>query len=183
MPRNITRLAVAGLCGSAALVASGVVAANGQPTNPMYQSLRKDVIINADMWAKKPSMLAAGLGFVNIIGVNDAGSTDPGVAQAAVQAVDGAFNVGLTCASTSTPPQRALTSAATPSQAAASGLPVYYGAGLPVEFSWPVRPSTVDPTDFRVTLNDGSVVTPVDAAVNPNYEYNERSTVVLFGAF
>ena len=42
MPRNITRLAVAGLCGSAALVASGVVAANGQPTNPMYQSLRKD---------------------------------------------------------------------------------------------------------------------------------------------
>ena len=124
MPRNITRLAVAGLCGSAALVASGVVAANGQPTNPMYQSLRKDVIINADMWAKKPSMLAAGLGFVNIIGVNDAGSTDPGVAQAAVQAVDGAFNVGLTCASTSTPPQRALTSAATPSQAAASGLRV-----------------------------------------------------------
>jgi hypothetical protein len=183
MPRNITRLAVAGLCGSAALVASGVVAANGQPPNPLYQSLRKDVIINADMWAKKPSMLAAGLGFVNIIGVNDAGSTDPGVAQAAVQAVDGAFNVGLTCASTSTPPQRALTSAATPSQAAASGLPVYYGAGLPVEFSWPVRPSTVDPTDFRVTLNDGSVVTPVDAAVNPNYEYNERSTVVLFGAF
>ena len=183
MPRTVPGLTLAGVVGGVALLAGGVGVADGQMQNPVYESLRHDVIVNADMWAKKPSMLAAGLGFVKIIGVPGADSATPGVAQAAVQAAGGAFNVGLTCASTPTPPQRALTSAVSPSQAAMTGAPVVFGAGLPVEFSWPVRPSTVDPADFRVTLNDGSVVTPLTAAVNPNYEYNERSTVVLFGAF
>lgn len=183
MPRTVPGLTIAGIVSGVALLAGGVGAAHGQTANPVYESLRTDVIVNADMWAAKPSMLAAGLGFVKIIGVPSADSADPAVAQAAVQAVGGAFNVGLTCGSTPTPPQRALTSAVSPLQAAMTGAPVVFGAGLPVEFSWPVRPSTVDPADFRVTLNDGSVVTPLTAAVNPNYEYNERSTVVLFGAF
>lgn len=181
MPRPIARLAIVGVCSVVALAAAA--GADGQMSNPVYESLRTDVIVNADMWATKPGMLAAGLGFVKIIGVPNADSTDPAVAQAAVQAMGGAFNVGLACASTPTPPQRALTSAVSPSQAAMTGAPVVFGAGLPVEFTWPVRPSTVDPADFRVTLNDGSVVTPLTAAVNPNYEYNERSTVVLFGPF
>lgn len=183
MSRTVPALTLAGMVVGVALLIGGVGAADGQSANPVYESLRTDVIVNADIWAKKPSMLAAGLGFVNIIGVPNADSSDVGVAQASVQAVGGAFNVGLTCASTPTPPQRALTSAITPAQAAITGAPVRFGAGLPVEFSWPVRPSTVDPTDFRVTLNDGSVITPLTAAVSPNYEYNERSTVVLFGAF
>jgi hypothetical protein len=183
MPRIVPGLTLACVVCGVALLAGGVGAADGQTPNPVYEALRHDVIVNADMWAKKPSMLAAGLGFVKIIGVPGADSATPGVAQAAVQAAGGAFNVGLTCASTPTPPQRALTSAVSPVQAAMTGAPVVFGAGLPVEFSWPVRPSTVDPSDFRVTLNDGSVVTPLTAAVNPNYEYNERSTVVLFGAF
>jgi hypothetical protein len=55
--------------------------------------------------------------------------------------------------------------------------------GLPVEFSWPARPSTLDASDFRVTFNTGGSVTPQLAAVFPNEEYNERSTVVLFGKF
>jgi hypothetical protein len=31
--------------------------------------LKQDVIVNADVWAKRPKMMAAGLGFTNIIGV------------------------------------------------------------------------------------------------------------------
>jgi hypothetical protein len=55
--------------------------------------------------------------------------------------------------------------------------------GLPVEFSWPIRPSTLDATDFRVTFNTGATVTPDQAAVFPNEEYNERAVAVLFGHF
>jgi len=57
------------------------------------------------------------------------------------------------------------------------------GSGLPVEFSWPVLPTTVQTTDFQVTLSDGSVVTPEGVSIVPNLEYNERSTVVLVGPF
>src|SRR5690606_17464064 len=81
-------------------------------------------------------------------------------------------------------PQRAYTSAATPQGVANSyGWPVQFCDGLPIEFSWPVRPSTVDGSDFRVFLNDGTVVTPLVASINPNLEFNERSTVVIFGEF
>ena len=152
--------------------------------NPAYASLMQDVLINADYWDRKPKMLAAGLGFTNILGVTNADSTDLAVAQAAVQGVSGAWNEGLTCPSTATPPQRAFTSAASPSQILVGyGVSVNNGSGLPVEFSWPVLPTTVNPTDFRVTLSDGSLVTPEAASIMPNLEYNERSTVVLVGAF
>jgi hypothetical protein len=81
-------------------------------------------------------------------------------------------------------PLRARTSAAT-----IVGIRIGYGpwvigqGGFPVEFSWPVQPSTVRPENFRVTLNDGSEVTPTGASIFPNFEYNERSTVVLVGDF
>lgn len=43
-----------------------------------------------------------------------------------------------------------------------------------------MRPSTVDATDFQITLNTGEVVTPFVASIFPNFEFNERSTVVMF---
>jgi hypothetical protein len=178
-------------CTAALMLLAGLVAtavttapAAAQGGGSLYPLLKQDVLIGADMWAKKPKMLAAGLGFVNILGVPDADSSDLELAEQSVRAVGGAWNTGLTCASTPTPPQRALTSANSPQQMALTfGVQTFYGAGLPVEFSWPVRPSTVDPTDFRVTLNDGSTVTPDASSITPNFEYNERSTVVLVGHF
>ncbi|MSW95315.1 MAG: phospholipase [Actinobacteria bacterium] len=168
---------------AAAALLAGPARAQQAP-NPGYAALTKDVLVNADYWDAKPKMLAAGLGFTNILGVPNADSADPLIAQAAVQAVSGAWNVGLTCASTPTPSQRAYTSAASPRQIFFSyGVAVTNGSGMPVEFSWPVLPSTVDPTDFRVTLSDGSIVTPQATSIMPNMEYNERSTVVLIGAF
>ena len=170
--------------GAAAVGAAGLAgpATAQQPT--IYPLLQKDVIISADIWSPRPQMLAAGLGFVNIIGVPGADSDDIAAAQSAVQAVGGAWNTGLTCASGDPPPRRALTAAASPEQIyTVNAVSPRYAAGLPVEFSWPVLPSTVDASDFRVTLNDGTVVTPESASVNPNFEYNERSTVVLFGHF
>lgn len=169
------------------LVAVGCLIASPGPARAegsLYPLLKRDVLIGADAWSARPRMLAAGLGFVNILGVPGADSSDLDEARAAVTGVDGAWNDGLTCNSSAEVPRRSLTSAASPAQIeTAYGVPVEYGAGLPVEFSWPVRPSTVDPTDFRVTLSDGSEVTPQAASINPNFEYNERSTVVLVGQF
>jgi hypothetical protein len=54
---------------------------------------------------------------------------------------------------------------------------------LPVVFSWPVRTDTVDPLDFKFTLNPGRIVFPKAAGMIPNWELNERNVVVLFGHF
>jgi hypothetical protein len=58
-----------------------------------------------------------------------------------------------------------------------------YDDGLPVVFSWPVATETVDPTDCKFTLNTGETVFGHAAGMNPNWEHNERNTVVLFGDF
>jgi hypothetical protein len=64
--RRIGFLALTGVL----LVGCGtVIQAERQDTTLMYQTLREDKIINADIWDSQPKMLAAGLGFTNIIGV------------------------------------------------------------------------------------------------------------------
>jgi hypothetical protein len=60
---------------------------------------------------------------------------------------------------------------------------VAYAGGMPIEFSWPALLSTVNGTDFLVTLNDGSQVFADVAASSPNSDYNERAVMVLFGQF
>jgi hypothetical protein len=155
-------------------------AGDGEPTRTSQQ-LKRDVLINADMWDRRPRMMAAGLGFTNILGVPGLATNDPVAAEQAVRAAGGAWNK-LQCATE--PAIGDHTSAATPNgMAFGYGYPAYFGSGLPVEFSWPVLPSTVDPTDFRLTMSDGSKVTPQLAALYPNYEYNERGVVVLVGPF
>ncbi|MDQ2700915.1 MAG: phospholipase [Actinomycetota bacterium] len=170
-------LAIASL-GPGALPAT---AADGEPTRTSQQ-LKRDVLINADMWRSQPTMLAAGLGFTDIIGVPNAGSSDLAEAEAAVRGAGGTWLKDLRCEVT--PVASDHTSASTPGGVAYGyGFPVLNNAGLPVEFSWPVLPSTVAPSDFMITLSNGQKVLPNSAAVFPNAEYNERSTVVLFGLF
>ena len=126
-------------------------------------------------------MMAAGLGFTNIIGVPGMDPNDLAASEQAVREAGGAWNQ-LSCEET--PTLGDYTSAASPNGVAYSyGYPTTYSDGLPVEFSWPILPGTLDPTDFRVTLNDGTVVTPELAAIYPNFEYNERAVAVLFGKF
>jgi hypothetical protein len=156
--------------------------AQDTPT-PTSQLLHKDVLINADMWDRRPRMMAAGLGFTNIIGVPGLSTDDLASSEATVRSVGGTWKT-ISCASGETPGLNAYTSASTPQAVAFSfGFPATVSDGLPVEFSWPIRPSTLDASDFRVTLTNGEVVTPQLAAVFPNEEYNERAVAVLFGKF
>ena len=173
-----TALAVASANASLATPRSSVPA-----TSPTYQVLRQDVIINADIWAAKPEMMAAGLGFTNIIGVPNLSTSNVPLSKTLAVLAGGTWN-HVHCTSGQTPPLSSYTSAVTPSSVRTTyGENVYYSDGLPVEFSWPLLPSTLDADDFRVTLNNGTSVTPQVTSIWPNYLYNERSVAVLFGHF
>ena len=54
---------------------------------------------------------------------------------------------------------------------------------IPVTFSWFIRPSSIDVTDFVITRDDGTTVTPTCALPFPPDEPNELQTVNLIGDF
>jgi len=140
-----------------------------------YRLLHQDILINADLWRDTPQILSASYAFEGIIGVDDN--------EEAVRAAGGTWNQAV-CTSGAEPDVRALTSSPTPQGVAATfGYPVYENDALPVVFSWPLLPSTLDPTDFRLTLNTGERVFPNVASISPNLEYNERHVAVIFGEF
>ena len=147
-------------------------------TSPFYRLfLQRDILINADCWEPEPRIMAAGLGFTGILGV-------PGLNSPLGEWICRFYGGTWNTFGDADPPMRSITSAA-------SVLSIWIGygpwaigkSGLPVEFSWPVLPSTVSPGDFLLTMSDGSQVHPVGASIFPNFEYNERSTVVLVGDF
>jgi hypothetical protein len=178
--RRVAAVAVGASAALATAPAAPLAAAGGSPT---YRLLKQDVIIHADVWAKRPKMMAAGLGFTDIIGVPGLTTDDLARSEQLARAAGGTWNT-IACASGESPTLAAYTSASTPQQVAnAYGHPTTLSDGLPVEFSWPIRPSTLDPTDFRITFNTGRTVVPELASIYPNEEYNERSVAVLFGEF
>jgi hypothetical protein len=133
----------------------------------------------ADYWSDKPAILSGGMGFDNIIGL-------PEINEDSVREAGGSWYGSLTCRSGNEPTDGNRTSAAAAGnlgQGYRGGDDVAYDDGLPVVFSWPVATETVDPTDFQFTLNTGETVFGHAAGMNPNWENNERNTVVLFGDF
>lgn len=153
----------------------------GKP-NPLYMQLKQNVLINADYYSNIPKILGASLGFTHILGVP--GLTGTTTADEALARKAGGSWETLSSPSASTASMRAYTSDASVSGIATNyGYPVKYTDGFPIEFSWPVLPSTVKGSDFRIVLNTGQVITPLAASITPNLEYNERSTVVVLGYF
>ena len=131
----------------------------------------------ADYWSSEPEILSAGMGFDNIIGL-------PEVTRESVREAGGSWHEELTCTSGEAPETSMLTSAAS-TDTIERGYRGYadHDDGLPIVFSWPVATETADPSDFKFTLNTGEVVFPHAAGMNPNWEDNERNTVVVFGDF
>lgn len=142
------------------------------------------VLEGADYWSEEPKILSAGVGFTDIIGLQTDNLDEDIVRQAG-----GAWSTAFNCEDD----QRNITSAVTQEQVSnAYIMQRPYGDllddaigidGLPVVFSWPVDTSTIDLTDFQITLNTGEVVSPLAASPAPNVENNERNVVVLFGEF
>lgn len=181
--RGLSILVAAGLlasgCGTTRPDAVAGEPITRQPTRT-YQVLKQDILINADLWDYEPKMLAAGLGFTGIIGVPGLDVDQPEESEQLAREAGGTWNI-VECAEATL---GNFTSAVTPLGVAVTyGFPVIFSDGLPVEFTWPVRPSTLDPTDFVVILNTGERVTPQVCSIMPNADFNERAVAVLFGKF
>ncbi len=133
-----------------------------------------DRIIAADLWGAELAILSAGMGFDGVIGL-------PNTDIETVRAAGGSYYLPA-CA------DNPIFSGAT-----AAGINAFYRGtpdespdfddGLPVVFTWPVLGSTVHPEDFLFTLTNGDQVVPNFAGLVPNWELNERNTVVVFGDF
>jgi len=131
----------------------------------------------ADYWSDEPGILSAGMGFEGIIGW-------PEVNEETVREAGGSWYGSVMCTNGEDPPAGAYTSTVS-----TVGIELFYKGtaedddGLPIVFSWPVATETVDLTDFQFTLNTGKIVFPNSAGLLPNWELNERNTVVVFGDF
>ena len=131
----------------------------------------------ADYWSDEPVILSAGMGFEGIIGW-------PEVNEETVREAGGSWYGSVMCTNGEDPPAGAYTSTVS-----TAGIELFYKGtaedddGLPIVFSWPVATETVDLTDFQFTLNTGEIVFPNSAGLLPNWELNERNTVVVFGDF
>ena len=135
---------------------------------------------NADIFDNTPRIITADYGFEGYIAVPGMSGTD-----AASQAVATSYNVAWEYIDPSlNASQRAYTSGSDQETVYNStGINLLLADTIPVVFSMPVLPTTVNTTDFAVMLNDGSVATPLSISMSPNLEYNERQTVVLSGEF
>ncbi len=184
--RPFLRILLPGVLAALGLAAPGLALA--QQYGPVGQAQHRDILIASDLWAPTPRIMGVSLNFSEIIGVPGFDTT-PGAqtyeqARAAVLAAGGAWNDDVTCvarADWSTKPW-AFTTAIGAAQYQAAWGPNFTQTNMDivqVQFSWPPRPSTLDGSDFRVTLSDGTVITPMNATVGPNFEYNEGTTVVL----
>ena len=143
----------------------------------MQDQLFDGALKDADYWSDEPVILSAGMGFEGIIGW-------PEVNEETVREAGGSWYGSVMCTNGEDPPAGAYTSTVS-----TAGIELFYKGtaedddGLPIVFSWPVATETVDLTDFQFTLNTGDIVFPNSAGMLPNWELNERNTVVVFGDF
>lgn len=149
-----------------------------------YQVLKQDIVINADMWQEDLAFMAGGLGFSYIIGMDGIDLTDLEASRIPVLENQGAWMTLEGCGET-VPSIGNYTTATSPAMVESIWGPpaVSNAGGMPLEFAYPFLLSTVEGSDFRIWLNDGTSVLADVAGFSPNSDYNERSCVVLFGQF
>lgn len=149
-------------------------------TDGTAASVLTPINFSADLFAELPGFITGNYGFDGYIGVPGLNGTT-----AEDQAIAASYNVAWESIDPDLQASlRAYTSAVSTSNAAAIyGVDLLLADTMPLVFSFPIIPGTLNPTDFAVTLSDGSVVTPSTATFLPNFEYNERQTVVITGDF
>jgi len=147
-------------------------------TRASSDSLNVNASLSADFFAASPQILTANYGFDGYMGV-------PGLIGTSGQARQAAYDNDVSWnpidASLGAAARAYYSAVGSGAFQAIYGVPANLLDTIPVVFSHPVLGSSVDPTDFLVTVNTGETVVPVAASFLPNLEYNERQTVVLTG--
>ena len=145
--------------------------------SPLTNATFNGELSGADYWDAEPKILSAGMGFDNIIGVNE-------ISEGAALEAGGAWYGSVVCTSGQEPSDSNRTSMA-PADGVRNVAKGHadFDDGLPIVFSWPVATETADVSDFQFMLNTGEVVFPNSVTLLPNWELNERNTIVVFGDF
>jgi len=133
-----------------------------------------DIIVNSNLYSNEPKILSAG-GFSFL----QAGMI---LNKKNVSETEGNWNELLDPNSDNF---RAITTSGDPRG--------YYGSvfpttaikfdNMPICFSFPILPSTVDSTQFLIQLNNGLYVKPIIFTFSPNSKFNEKQCIVVGGYF
>ncbi|AFY59483.1 DUF4114 domain-containing protein [Synechococcus sp. PCC 6312] len=149
-------------------------------TSGQSNSLNTNILLNSDLFAGQANIFTANYGFEGYMGIPGIDGTNGASQQIAFDNNVAWNNLGDLTGAT----QRAYTSAiSTDTVQRTYGVDLEKNDNIPIVFTWPLLPETVNPTDFQVILNTGTIVTPAIASFLPNSEYNERQTVVITGEF
>lgn len=149
-------------------------------TSGQSNSLNTNILLSSDLFAAQSGIFTANYGFEGYMGIPGMDGTDAASQQIAFDNNVAWNNLGDLTGAT----QRAYTSAiSTDTVQRTYGVDIEKNDNIPIVFTGPLLPETVNPTDFQVILNTGNIVTPVIASFLPNSEYNERQTVVITGEF
>lgn len=141
-------------------------------------SLNQSLALGADYFSPEASILTANFGFDGYMGVPGLNGTDSDAQAAAYQYGVSWENIDPSLGAAA----RAYYSAVSDTSFLSMyGTDAYLLDTIPVVFSHPVLGTSLNPTDFAITLNTGETVTPVSASFLPNVEFNERQTVVITG--
>ena len=171
----LSLLAVVGVLAVAAVALVGIVRSSIDDSRDQMYDGR---LVDADYWTDEPQILSAGLGFDGII------SAPADDQQTSIDA-GAAWDSALQCAKEGGPTDGdrsslALASGVDMSTLVENNAQIEYVDGLPVVFSWPLRTDTLRPSQFRFTLNTGEQPQVNVITMTPNFELNERNTVVMF---
>ncbi|NNK90833.1 MAG: phospholipase [Acidimicrobiia bacterium] len=154
-------------------VVAGGVSFVGALAQSVMRQLHDDRLEVADYWSDELVILSAGLGFDNIVGT-------PGDDFETTRGAGGTWYENPDCVDDDGPLSSAVNERFINRMSRGEAS---FDDGLPIVTSWPVLTSTVHPEDFLFTLNTGEQVVPHAATMVPNWERNERNTLVMFGDF
>ncbi len=152
-----------------------------------YTELHRDIVISADVYGgieSDPRILSASMGFEGIIAIP--GLNSEADIQLAYDAGAGVVDelLGLDPSA----PLRNITTGLGQTGYQFGGyannkVTESFLDAMPIEFSHPVLPSTVLPENFRIRLNNNETAIPLYVGLIPNYDFNERQTIVAMGYF
>ena len=135
-----------------------------------YSQYNCDIIVNSNLYSNEPKILSAGgFSFLQASMISNKKN---------IVDIEGNWNDLL---DPNTDNFRAITTSGDPRS--------YYGSvfpttaikfdNMPICFSFPILPSSVDSTQFLIQLNNGMYIKPLKFTFSPNTKFNEKQCMII----
>lgn len=139
-----------------------------------YNLYNSDIIVNSNLYSDEPKILSAG-GFSFLQSALLMNKNN-------VEEVQGNWNTSFDIEQV---PLRAITTSGDPRGYYSTTFPTLATKfdNMPICFSFPILPSSVEPSQFLLTLSNGLVTKPITFTFSPNTKLNEKQCIVICGYF